>query len=85
MTENTFVHNVHRRKRNWTRIAIFVSFQTFTRTALINVHVNEMSKFRSKTATLIFAAKWGKKMSSRNVKCILGSFYDFASLRRRKK
>jgi hypothetical protein len=52
---------------------------------LISVQVKEIlvSKLRDKTATLIFAVKM-KKRSSRNVKCILDSFYDFASLQWRK-
>lgn len=61
ITENTFIRNVQRRKRNWIRTATFVSFQTCTGKALISVHVNEMSKVRGKTATLIFAAKWKNK------------------------
>jgi hypothetical protein len=78
---------VLRPKRNWTRDATFVLFQTYTEKALISVQVNEIlvSKFRGKTATLIFAVKMKKKRrNSQNVKCILDSFYDFASLQWRK-
>jgi hypothetical protein len=54
MSENTFMINVRRPKRNWACITTFVPFKTCREKALISVFVNGISKVRGKTAMLIF-------------------------------